>query len=106
MASNHGGEHVKERRGLFSLIYVEDIAYPCVVITMGLCSPRPRPNHVNTIKFLGTVRVATSQLPNHEQGTRGRIICKNLAPCKPHTGSAVIIKARPSTLTMDYKKKS
>lgn len=78
------------------------------MITMGLCSPRPHPNRVSTIKFLGTIRVATSQLPNHEterERERGRIIYENLAAWNPHTGSIIIIKACPSGLTRDYKKK-
>lgn len=67
--------------------------------------PRPHPNRVNTIKFLGTIHVATSQLPNHEQRKRGRIIYENLAAWNPLTGSIIIIRACPSGLNRDYKKK-
>lgn len=70
MASNHNRDIFRSKEVFSVWFTLKPSLIPVWWLPWVFAAPRPHPNRINTIKFLGTIRIATSQLPNHGQRKR------------------------------------
>lgn len=107
MASNHGRDTLR-REDVFSVWFtLKPSLIPAWWLPWVFAAPDLTPIALAQSNFwalFGLPRASYLIMKQRER-ERGRIIYENLAAWNPHTGSIIIIKACPSGLTRDYKKK-